>query len=113
MTNNIKDGGQFIVRVDANIEGDTYTETARVWKKISMLSFTQYQVSQCVWFWFNFSKAVTLHIDCRTSSHKYKNIHMQHKRSQSLQRDWYVIKSKNTRDNNSNNHHDSGDYYDA
>ncbi|PNF19600.1 hypothetical protein B7P43_G16780, partial [Cryptotermes secundus] len=30
VTKNIKDGGHFIVRVDANIEGDTYTETARV-----------------------------------------------------------------------------------
>lgn len=48
MTKNIKDGGHFNVRVDADIEGDTYTETARVREKISVLSFTQYEVSQCV-----------------------------------------------------------------
>jgi hypothetical protein len=40
---------------------------------------------------------------------------MQHQRSQSLQHEWYAIKSKNKRDNttNSNNNHDYGDYYDA
>jgi hypothetical protein len=30
VTKNIKDGGHFYVAVDADIEGDTYTETARV-----------------------------------------------------------------------------------